>query len=123
MGRFVYEDVRVDFDDRTLAHLQVVILAKLRRRESFAFSWRDDVSVGGGHTTVWLHPGCKLVFKFSGSKQPELSRDWVEALSVSANSPGGLMLIPERSIAAARPADRVAAGAHEDGRADELGAP
>ena len=29
-------------DDRVLAHLQVVIINKLRRRESFTFTWRDE---------------------------------------------------------------------------------
>ncbi len=46
MGKFMYETLRVDFEDRVLAHLQYVIGAKLRRRESFHFSWRDDASIG-----------------------------------------------------------------------------
>ncbi len=44
MGTLIYGhgDLTVDFDDRTLAHLQVVIGTKLRRRESFLLSWSDD---------------------------------------------------------------------------------
>lgn len=96
MGRFIYENqVRADFDDRTLAHLQTVITAKLRRGESFTLTWKDDVSIGDGRTTVWLHPGCGLVFKFYGSRQPALNRAWLEALTYTANSPTGLYVVPE----------------------------
>ena len=57
MGSFRYgEIVRVDFEDRTLAHLQSVIGAKVRRGESFHFSWMDDRSQGGGRSSVWIHP-------------------------------------------------------------------
>jgi len=43
MGKLTYDStLTVDFDDRVLAHLQLVIGAKLRRAESFYFSWRDD---------------------------------------------------------------------------------
>ena len=96
MGRFVYDQgVKVDFDDRVLAHLLVVIGAKLRRGEAFHFSWREDLSVGGGRTTVWMHPGVSLVYKFSGSRRPALNRTWVDALAMTANSPGGLYVVPE----------------------------
>jgi len=96
MGKFVYDQiVKVDLDDRVLAHLVVVIGAKLRRGESFHFSWREDLSVGGGRTTVWMHPGVPLVYKFSGSRRPSLNRAWVDALAMTANTPGGLYVVPE----------------------------
>ena len=47
MGRFTYgPKITVDFDDRVLAHLQTVIAAKIRRGESFMFTWIDDDSTG-----------------------------------------------------------------------------
>jgi len=96
MGRLKYDgEVRVDFDDRTLAHLQVVIGTKLRRGEPFFFSWKDDSSIGNGRTTVWLHPRASLVFKFYGSRRPRLNPAWIEALTHTANSPSGLYLVPE----------------------------
>lgn len=53
MGTFHYDaSLKVDFEDRVLAHLQIVIGAKLRRGESFYVSWRDDESVGDGRTAV-----------------------------------------------------------------------
>lgn len=96
MGRFIYEDtVRVEFDDRFLAHLQIVIGNKLRRSESFFFNWRDDTSTGGGRTAVWLHSGASIVFKFHGSRPPAINRTWLDALMNSANSTTGLVTVPE----------------------------
>ncbi len=96
MGKFIYEGgPKVELEDRALLHLQLVMSTKLRRGEPFAFTWREDQSVGGGRTTVWIHPGSALVFKFSGSRQPSISRAWTEALAFTANSPSGLYLVPE----------------------------
>lgn len=96
MGKFIYDGLtKVDFDDRVLAHLQFVIGAKLRRGETFLFSWRDDTSIGDGRTTVWMHPHCGLVFKFYGSRRPALNAQWLEALSRAANSTNGLYVVPE----------------------------
>ncbi|WP_424936015.1 MULTISPECIES: hypothetical protein [Bacteria] len=96
MGRFFYEgEIRAEFDDRELAHLQMVIANKLRRGEPFYFTWTDDPSIGYGRTSVWLHPSSTLVFKFHGSRRPPLNRLWVDALSHLANTPAGLRLIPE----------------------------
>lgn len=102
MGKFTYETTtRIDFDDRILAHLQLVITTKLRRSESFIFTWKDDPSLGDGRTTVWVHPGANLVFKFYGSRRPSLNPAWVNALAYTANSPRGLYLVPEPAAPAA----------------------
>ncbi|WP_019178978.1 hypothetical protein [Microbacterium yannicii] len=96
MGKFIYEsDLRLDFDDRVLAHLQAVIGTKLRRGESFYFSWKDDSSIGNGRTTVWLHPRVSLVYKFYGNRSPSINSLWIEALMFTANSPAGLYTVPE----------------------------
>ena len=96
MGRFIYEgDVKVEIEDRALTHLQLVISAKLRRGEPFPFSWREDASVGGGRTTVWVQPSSALVFKYYGSRSPSINRAWVDALAFTASAPSGLYLVPE----------------------------
>jgi len=96
MGKLTYDSTLVvDFDDRVLAHLQIVIAAKLRRGESFTFSWRDDSAIGDGRTTIWLHPALPLVFKFLGGRQPEINRTWLSDLSNAANSATGLTITPE----------------------------
>ncbi len=96
MGRFMYGDTaRIDFDDRVLAHLQVVVGTKLRRSEPFYFSWRDDPAVGDGRSALWIHPTIPLYFKYAGGRQPSINRAWIDLLMSAANSPGGLHLMPE----------------------------
>lgn len=96
LGRFVYDgNNRVEIEDRTLAHLQMTVGAKLRRGEAFFFTWKDDLSVGKGRTTVWMHAGASLVFTFHGSRTPQINRAWLEALMYTANSPTGLYVVPE----------------------------
>jgi hypothetical protein len=97
MGKLLYSSaaMEVGFEDRALAHLQIVIAAKLRRGEKFFFSWQDNVSVGSGRSSIWLEPSIPLYFKFSGSKPVTINRAWVEALMTTANSNSGLSFIPE----------------------------
>lgn len=96
MGSLIYENgPKIEIEDRALAHIQLTISAKLRRGEPFSFTWREDMSVGGGRTSVWIHTGSSLVFKFHGSRQLPINRAWVDALSHHANSPGGLYLLSE----------------------------
>ncbi|MCT9821261.1 ATP-dependent DNA ligase [Microbacterium sp. W1N] len=96
MGTLTYEQsVKADFDDRVLAHLQVVIGSKLRRGEAFYFSWRTDQSLGDGRMSIWLNPRSSLVFKYFGSRAPRLNAAWVDALADTANSPSGLYVVPE----------------------------
>jgi len=96
MGTLTYDSTtRADFEDRLLAHLQIVIGAKLRRGESFYFSWADDSSVGNGRSSIWLHPSIPLFYKFFGSKQPAINPAWVERMTMLANSSAGLRVVPE----------------------------
>ncbi|MFF2488426.1 ATP-dependent DNA ligase [Microbacterium sp. NPDC058062] len=98
MGKLTYESsIRVDFEDRLLAHLQLVITTKLRRGEPFHFSWKDDASIGDGRTTVWINAASSLVFKYYGSRRPSLNPAWIDALAYTANSPSGLYVVPEPS--------------------------
>lgn len=105
MGKLTYDhSLSVVFEDRTLAHLQIVIGMKLRRGEPFYFSWKDDQQVGNGRTAIWLHPSIPLVYKFYGSRLPRINGDWARALEVAANTHRGLHLIDEDTI---RPAETV----------------
>jgi hypothetical protein len=89
----------IEIEDRTLAHVKIVILAKLRRNESFAFSFEHEVSEGSGRSTIWLHPSIPIQFKFHGSRQPAINRAWLDALVLTANSVDGLRLIEEPAAA------------------------
>lgn len=96
MGYFQYDgSTKTDIEDRVLAHLQIVIGAKLRRSESFYFTWKEDVSLGSGRTTVWIHAGAGLKFKFHGSRQPAINPAWLTAFTMTANSATGLYVVPE----------------------------
>ena len=65
--------------------------------------WKDDISTGGGRTSVWVHPRSNLVFTFNGGRPPTLNRAWLEALMSTANSPTGLYVVPEPAEDAAPP--------------------
>jgi len=96
VGTLTYDSKLVaNFDDRVLAHLQVVIWAKIRRGEQFSFTWTEPARNGFGRTSIWISPNIALAFEYFGSKSPVLNRYWIDALSKSANSPGGLHLLPE----------------------------
>lgn len=96
MGKLIYGHREIEIEDRTLAHLKIVMLTKLRRNESFAFNHTHDVNSGSGRSTVWVHPSIPLEFIFYGNRSPELNRGWVETLLMAANSPEGLRVLPEQ---------------------------
>lgn len=94
MGRLIYGgDQSVDIDDRTLAHLRIVVMNKLRRSEAFMFD--VEMGDGSGRRSFWLHPAVALQFHFFGGRQPRINRAWVEELMQSASSPNGLVITPE----------------------------
>lgn len=97
MGTIYYGDsgTPIGIEDRALAHLKVAITTKLRRGESFTLSWRHGEDQPRGRSTLWLHPSIPLRFVFDEPETPELSRTWIEDLMRSANSTGGIQLVPE----------------------------
>jgi len=94
MGKLSIGRSNLRLDDRTLAHLEAVIVTKLRRRESFVFTWTTEPSLGSGRTAAWVHPAASIDFYFD-SRPKALNPVWVELLMGSANQPGGLHLLPE----------------------------
>lgn len=103
MGTLTYDStMRVDFDDRLLAHLRLVIGMKLRRGESFFLSWKDDNNMGEGSSTIWLNPSIPIAFRFSGSRDVSINARWLDDLVTTANSATGLRPIPEPENAVRR---------------------
>jgi hypothetical protein len=96
MGSITYDGLVVHIDDRVLAHLQIVIVNKLRRGESFLMSWKDSADVGSGRSAIWLHPNVLLHFKFEGSRVPTINEEWLAELAHSADSSRGLIVTTER---------------------------
>ncbi len=105
MGSLTYgsSNTEISFDDRALMHLQIVITAKLRRRESLLFSWTTDAERGSSRSSIWLHPSTTLFYRFSGNRIPVLNRDWITILMDSANSGGGLLFTAEPSTTSFTP--------------------
>ena len=99
MGKLTYGPLGdVHFDDRVLAHLQLVIGLKLRRDESFFFSWIEDAATSealGGRRAIWLDQSIPLAFHYAGGTMPKINREWLEILTISSNSPQGLQLTSE----------------------------
>ncbi len=97
MGILIYDSVEppIEIEDRALSHLKMVVLAKLRRGESFAVSWKHPPGTPGGRSTIWLNPAIPLRFVFDEAEAPELNQKWLAAMSESANALGGITLSPE----------------------------
>lgn len=99
MGKFVYDsNFSADIEDRALAHLQVVILSKVRRGEAFAFTWKDPISTGGGRTSVYIHGRSVISFKYTAVRTPQLNPAWLNLLNSVANSGRGLYLAEEPTM-------------------------
>jgi hypothetical protein len=110
MGTMLYGTVlTVNFDDRVLAHLQFVIGAKLRRRDSFFFSWTEALDNGGGRSTVWMNDSIPLAFRHDTPFRSQLNKEWLESLALSANSAQGLVLTGEPPTGRPVTADQIPA--------------
>jgi hypothetical protein len=109
VGKLLYGSAKleVEFEDRVLAHVQLVISTKLRRREAFFFSWPDDPIVGDGRSSIWLDCAIPLHFRYSTPERHQLNRDWLEQLTQSANQPAGLILSTEPGEQVTRPRSHV----------------
>lgn len=95
MGRFIYDTSgnSAEIDDRTLAHLRIVVMNKLRRAEAFMFD--VDMGDGSGRRSFWMHPSVPMQFHFYGGRPPRINRAWIEELMQAASGPGGLTIVPE----------------------------
>jgi len=97
MGTLFYGETGtpIQVEDRTLAHLKVAIITKLRRGESFTLSWDHTAGQSAGRSTIWMHPTIPLRFVFDELERPGLNRNWIDQLMRSANSTGGIQLVGE----------------------------
>ncbi|WP_159603988.1 DUF7882 family protein [Agromyces humi] len=92
MGRFIYANVSTaEIDDRTLAHLQVIILRKMEQRQSFPMT----LSAPGRMVTAWISPSTPLEFVYFGNRRPALNEAWLVKLEETASSVLGLTIVPE----------------------------
>jgi hypothetical protein len=106
MGTLKYDGTTVVFDDRVLAHIQTVVLQKLRRQENFFLAWQDSEDLGGGRTGIWVHTAAILTFHFTTNDNPNIDRAWLEKLMSSANSVTG-MFVTDADGTAIHPSDMI----------------
>jgi hypothetical protein len=95
VGVLHYDGSRFVFDDRVLAHLQIVMTVKLRRSESFFLNWTEGPERGSGRHAIWIDAAVPIHIEYSGNRLPAINREWVETLTLSANSSHGLFLTKE----------------------------
>lgn len=97
MGQFRYGSpaATLEIEDRTLAHLQIVIVNKYRRDESFTLHLEIPMAEGSGRSTLWMHPAIPVQFVFSGGRLPSVNQQWLQALMDEANSGRGLRIVRE----------------------------
>ncbi len=94
MGFFVYDDVRaIRVDDRVLAHLQIVVIDKLRRQEKFVL----NLMSGQALVTMWLNCYTPVQFVFEGNRPPRINNAWIELLAGEVGLTGVLQVLPEPS--------------------------
>ena len=84
MGVLRYQEEQFAFDDRMLAHLQIVIGTKLRRGENFFLTWAVPAEAGAGRHSLWIDNGVPVHITYSGSRAPQINREWIEELILSS---------------------------------------
>lgn len=92
MGTMHYDGATVRFDDRTLAHLQIVLVHHLRQGRSLMLNWLDSLDDGDGRSAVWIASELPVRFDFDGVHLPEIDPAWLRRLAASADQAAGLVV-------------------------------
>ncbi|KJQ53373.1 DUF7882 family protein [Microbacterium sp. SA39] len=94
MGRLRYDGTSepILIEDKTLAHLKIVIATKLRRQESFMMTWRPIDHAVDQRATVWIHPAIPLQFGFDSADPPPVDPHLIADMMKALNATGELVL-------------------------------
>ncbi|WP_374010109.1 hypothetical protein [Leifsonia sp. LS-T14] len=97
MGRLLYGSAsqEYEFDDRTLSHVKIAVVTKLRRHESFLLNWQVPSDQGGGRISLWISREIPLAFVFADTTPPKLNERWLEVLMQSSQRTGGMNVVTE----------------------------
>jgi hypothetical protein len=97
MGTLLYgaSRTRLSIDDRTLAHLQIVITTKLRRNEGLLLCWDRGAEVGSGRGALWIHPNCDLIYDYDGSREATVDAGELDRLMSEASGRRGLRILAD----------------------------
>jgi hypothetical protein len=100
MGILIYGgSQQYRFDDRVLSHLKIAISTKLRMHDGFLVSWEIPADEGSGRVSLWVSPAIPIQYVFENTKPPQLSREWLDAMMLSATSARGMIVMPEDQVA------------------------
>ncbi|WP_350349053.1 ATP-dependent DNA ligase [Agromyces sp. G08B096] len=91
MGKLIYGARKIDVPDRPLAHLQAVMVDKLRRGETFSLT----LSADGAQKTMIFGPSVQVMFEYASNRTPRLNRNWLKRLSEVGYAGDGLQLVAE----------------------------
>ena len=101
MGTLIYGNGReFEFDDRTLSHVKIALVTKLRRHESFLLNWEIPIEQGGGRMSLWISREIPLAFIFADAVPPKLNERWMEVLMQSSQRTGGMVIVSEEEAEA-----------------------
>ncbi len=102
MGRLIYGSAGLtfEFDDRTLTHIKLAIVAKLRNHESFLLNWDIPLDQGSGRVSLWVSREIPMAFTFDGSRPPALNPKWMAALLQTSARTGGMIVMAEEEAEA-----------------------
>lgn len=94
MGKLFYDgDGTLEIPDRILYHAQIAMVAKLRRQENFAVTWKgEDVS---RQSMLWVSPSISIRFAYDRPTKMRVNRAWVEAMVGNAAQSGNLTITAE----------------------------
>lgn len=93
MGLLYYGGAAIEIEDRTLAHVQVVVTTKLRRSESFMLSWRHPRGTAPGRSSIWVEGSIPFWFEFEDPEPADIDHEWLERLAADASTAGGIVLV------------------------------
>lgn len=89
MGRIFYgtSDQAIEIEGRLLAHVQAVVITKLRRGESFSLTCR---AADGSRETMWVNSAIPIRIVLDEETDGRLDRELLVQLVEAANSNRGL---------------------------------
>lgn len=98
---FITSQHIAEIDDRTLAHLQIVICNKLRRDEKFLLTLAPADGTSGPVTVLWMTSALSIIFTYTLPTRHPINTAWLHLLADAAATNTGLWVVPEPDIAAA----------------------
>lgn len=92
MGKLYYgaDTQAIIIPDGLLSHIKVVAATKLRRNESFTFSWVHAPGEPVGRSTLWLQPAIPMRFVFDSAEPEQLDPATLRNLAEQAASSAGM---------------------------------